>query len=61
MGNWIAQWANLLDGPMIEPEDVTEAVLFLVSDAPRWITGEDTKVDAGLTALKEVGEALRCT
>jgi NAD(P)-dependent dehydrogenase (short-subunit alcohol dehydrogenase family) len=49
--NWVAQSANLLDVQMIQPEDVTDAVLFLVSDAARWITGEEIKVDAGFTLL----------
>ncbi|HEY2084929.1 MAG TPA: mycofactocin-coupled SDR family oxidoreductase [Mycobacterium sp.] len=33
--------------PYIEPEDVSEAVLFLASDAARYITGQQLRVDAG--------------
>ena len=31
----------------IDPNDISEAVLFLASDAARWITGQQLKVDAG--------------
>jgi NAD(P)-dependent dehydrogenase (short-subunit alcohol dehydrogenase family) len=31
--------------------DVAEAVLFLVSDTSRWVTGQTMTVDAGLTAV----------
>lgn len=33
-----------------KPEDVANACLFLLSDASRWITGIDLKVDGGYTA-----------
>jgi NAD(P)-dependent dehydrogenase (short-subunit alcohol dehydrogenase family) len=49
--NWVAQSKNLLDVQMVEPEDITEAVMFLVSDAARYVTGEEIKVDAGFTLL----------
>ena len=49
--NWVAKSANLLDVQMVEPEDITEAVLYLVSDAAKWVTGEEIKVDAGFTLL----------
>ncbi|MEM7588336.1 MAG: glucose 1-dehydrogenase [Acidobacteriota bacterium] len=32
-----------------EPEDVADACLFLASDAARWITGSDLRVDGGIT------------
>jgi len=38
---------NVLQVPWIEPEDVSEAVLYLVSDAARYVTGTDLRVDAG--------------
>ncbi len=41
--------ANLLPVDLIEPEDVSEAVLFLASDASRYVTGLEMKVDAGFT------------
>ncbi|MFP1152193.1 mycofactocin-coupled SDR family oxidoreductase [Mycobacterium sherrisii] len=33
--------------PYVEPEDVSEAVLFLASDAARYITGQQLRVDGG--------------
>lgn len=33
------------------PEDVADAVLFLLSDAARWITGTTLRVDGGYSAL----------
>lgn len=33
-----------------EPEDVTRAVAFLVSDESSWITGETLAVDGGMLA-----------
>lgn len=40
---------NGLSIPWVEPEDVSNAVLFLASDEARYITGTDLKVDAGNT------------
>ena len=39
---------NLLPVPWIEPEDVAAAVLYLASDAARYVTGASLVVDAGL-------------
>jgi NAD(P)-dependent dehydrogenase (short-subunit alcohol dehydrogenase family) len=39
---------NLLDVPWIEPEDVAAAVVFLASDAARFVTGSEFVLDAGL-------------
>lgn len=39
---------NLIDVPWIETEDVANAVLFLVSDQARFITGSQFVLDAGL-------------
>jgi NAD(P)-dependent dehydrogenase (short-subunit alcohol dehydrogenase family) len=33
-----------------EPDDVADAVLFLVSDAARWISGAQMNVDGGMLA-----------
>jgi SDR family mycofactocin-dependent oxidoreductase len=40
---------NALPAPLIEPADVSNAVLFLVSDESRYVTGLEFKVDAGVT------------
>jgi SDR family mycofactocin-dependent oxidoreductase len=39
---------NLLPVPWIEPSDVAEAVLYLVSDRARYVTGSTFVIDAGL-------------
>jgi NAD(P)-dependent dehydrogenase (short-subunit alcohol dehydrogenase family) len=33
--------------PYVEPEDISEAVLFLAGDAARYVTGQQLRVDAG--------------
>jgi hypothetical protein len=38
---------NAMPIPYIEPEDVSELVLFLASDASRYLTGQQIKIDAG--------------
>lgn len=40
---------NLLDVPLIEAQDVSAAVLWLVSDEARYVTGVALPVDAGMT------------
>ena len=42
-----SQAMHALPVPWIEPVDVTEALLFLVSDAGRYVTGTSVPVDAG--------------
>jgi (+)-trans-carveol dehydrogenase/(-)-trans-carveol dehydrogenase len=44
------QALNLLPTPWIDPSDVSEAVLYLVSDSGRFVTGTSLTVDAGWTA-----------
>jgi SDR family mycofactocin-dependent oxidoreductase len=39
---------NLLPVPWIEPSDVADAVLYLVSDKARYLTGTSLVIDAGL-------------
>ena len=39
--------ANKLPVPVLEPVDITSAILFLVSDAGRYVTGVALPVDAG--------------
>ena len=43
-----ASAGNLLPVQWIEPEDVAEAVLYLVSDRARYVTGTQLVLDAGL-------------
>ena len=38
---------NAMPVPYVEPEDISEAVVFLASDAARYITGQQLRVDAG--------------
>jgi SDR family mycofactocin-dependent oxidoreductase len=38
---------NAMPVPYIEPEDVSEAVLYLASDAARYVTGQQLRIDAG--------------
>ena len=38
---------HLLDTPWVEPEDVSAAILYLVSDDGRFVTGTQLAVDAG--------------
>jgi len=40
---------NVLPVELVEPEDITEAVYWLVSDAARYVTGITLPVDAGYT------------
>ncbi len=40
---------NLLAVDMLEPEDVTNTILWLVSDAARYVTGVNLPLDAGFT------------
>ena len=32
------------------PEDIANAMIFLLSDGSKWITGTEIKMDGGLTA-----------
>jgi NAD(P)-dependent dehydrogenase (short-subunit alcohol dehydrogenase family) len=41
---------HLLDTPWVEPEDVSTAILYLVSDDGRFVTGTQFAVDAGMLA-----------
>ncbi len=41
--------ANLLPVELVEPVDITNAILWLVSDEARYVTGVTLPVDAGFT------------
>jgi NAD(P)-dependent dehydrogenase (short-subunit alcohol dehydrogenase family) len=41
---------NLLDTPWMEPQDISNAMLWLASDDARYVTGVTLPVDAGLLA-----------
>jgi SDR family mycofactocin-dependent oxidoreductase len=45
----VASMQNALPVEMVEPEDIAEAVAFLVSDRARYITGVALPVDAGFS------------
>lgn len=44
-----ANLANLLPVPMVEPADISNAILWLVSDDARYVTGVALPIDAGFT------------
>lgn len=44
--------ANALPVPMLEPVDISNAILYLVSDEGRYVTGVALPVDAGFTNKK---------
>jgi NAD(P)-dependent dehydrogenase (short-subunit alcohol dehydrogenase family) len=58
MQDWIAENAeiaaagmqNALPVDLIDPSDVTNAIVWLVSDKARYVTGVALPVDAGFTA-----------
>lgn len=41
--------SNLLDVDLLDPQDITEAVVWVSSQRARYVTGEVIKVDAGFT------------
>lgn len=41
---------HLIDTPWVEPEDISNAILYLVSDDGRYVTGSQFTVDAGMLA-----------
>lgn len=55
LGPVIERWgfatdkANLLDVPLVEAQDITNAIAWLVSDKARYVTGVALPIDAGYT------------
>jgi (+)-trans-carveol dehydrogenase len=47
----VSQGLHALPVPWVESADISEALLFLVSDAARYITGVTLPVDAGALLL----------
>jgi NAD(P)-dependent dehydrogenase (short-subunit alcohol dehydrogenase family) len=47
--NLVELLRNAMPKPLLEPEDITNAVLWLVSDEARFVTGVTLPVDAGFT------------
>ena len=39
--------ANVLNTDLVEPQDISEAVLWLLSDQARYVTGTSIAVDSG--------------
>ena len=45
-------WESLTPmGRMGEPEDLAGAIVFLVSDASRFMTGSEIRIDGGYTSI----------
>jgi NAD(P)-dependent dehydrogenase (short-subunit alcohol dehydrogenase family) len=44
-------------GHIAQPEEIADAAVFLVSDAARYVTGQELLVDGGLTINGTVGHA----
>ena len=51
---YIASWVNALPVQSMQPIDASRVFLFLVSDAGRFITGQQIFVDAGQTTIPPV-------
>jgi NAD(P)-dependent dehydrogenase (short-subunit alcohol dehydrogenase family) len=47
---YAAMFENLLPVPMIEPTDISEAMVYLCGSSGRYITGVTLPVDAGWTS-----------
>jgi len=45
--NSISAMQNAMPIDILEPEDISDAVVFLISDQAKWITGVALPVDAG--------------
>lgn len=46
----VEQMRNILPVPMVEPEDISNAIVWLVSDDAQYVTGATIPVDAGFLA-----------
>jgi len=52
---YMASWLNALPVAAMQPIDASRVLLFLVSDAGRYITGQQIIVDAGQTTIPPLG------
>ena len=43
-----AKYNNAMDVPVVDPIDISNAVLYLASDESRYVTGTELKIDAGV-------------
>lgn len=57
-GDIMAAYTNALPIPSVEPIDISRAVLYLVSDDGRYVTGHTMHVDAGMTTVSTGGANL---
>jgi len=53
--DYMASWQNALPVASMDPIDASRVLLFLVSDAGRFITGQQIFVDAGQTTVPPIG------
>ena len=51
MGNAPSDLTDRMPLGLGTPRDVGEAVVFLTSDASRWVTGQTLTISGGLTSL----------
>ena len=52
----ILQTTNALPVPWVDPVDISNAILFLVSDDARYVTGQTLYADGGLTLYADFQE-----
>jgi len=48
-GGGLSAMQNAMPVQILQPEDISDAIAFLVSDQAKWITGVSLPVDAGFS------------